>query len=119
MSPTTAGPPLGTSLRLLALLAISIVTTLTPNATAIAACAPGSNPVVCENSLPGNPASDWDVTGAGDPSIQGFATDISLNLGDTVHFKVNTNATAYRLDIYRIGFYGGLGARRVDTVRPS
>src|SRR5215472_7082597 len=26
---------------------------------------------------------------------------------------------AYRLDIYRIGYYAGMGARRVDTVRPT
>ena len=40
--------------------------------------------------------------------LQGFATDISVNTGQTVRFKVNTAATAYRLDIYRLGYYGGL-----------
>lgn len=29
-----------------------------------------------------------------------------------------TNATSYRLDIYRLGYYGGLGARRVATITP-
>src|SRR6185436_11224394 len=42
-----------------------------------------SNPIVCENAKPGNPPSDWDIVGAGDPSIQGFATAISVNLGET------------------------------------
>jgi Domain of unknown function (DUF4082)/Bacterial Ig-like domain/Bacterial Ig domain/Glycosyl hydrolases family 16 len=78
-----------------------------------------SNPIVCENALPGNPASEWDISGAGDPSIQGFATDISVNKGETVHFKVDTNATAYRLDIYRMGYYSGMGARKVASVTPS
>ena len=32
-----------------------------------------SNPIVVENSLPGNPASQWDISGAGDLTIQGFA----------------------------------------------
>ena len=48
------------------------------------------NKIVLENALTGNPASEWDVTGAGDSSIQGFATDISAAPGDTVQFKVDT-----------------------------
>jgi N,N-dimethylformamidase beta subunit-like protein/uncharacterized protein DUF4082/Big-like domain-containing protein len=75
--------------------------------------------VYCENLKPGNPPSQWDIIGAGDPSIQGFATDISVNRGDTVQFKVKTNAQAYHLDIYRLGYYGGSGARLITTVTPS
>ena len=52
---------------------------------------PIQNAIVCENSKPGNPPSEWDVSGAGDPSIQGFATDISVDHGQTVHFKIDTN----------------------------
>ena len=82
-------------------------------------CSAPPNPIVAENCLAGNPASEWDITGIGDPSIQGFATDISVNRGSTVSFKVDTNATAYRFDIYRMGYYDGLGARKVATVNPS
>ena len=78
-----------------------------------------SNPIVVENAKPGNPSSEWDIDGAGDSSIQGFATDISVNKGETIRFKIKTNATNYRLDIYRLGYYGGLGARKVATVTPS
>ena len=46
-------------------------------------------------------------------------TDISAAPGDTVRFKINTTASAYRLDIYRMGYYGGLGARKVATIRPT
>ena len=77
------------------------------------------NAIVAENCLPGNPASEWDISGAGDSTIQGFATDISVNQGGTVNFKINTTATAYRLDIYRMGYYGGNGARKVATVNAS
>ncbi|MEU8267314.1 DUF4082 domain-containing protein [Sphaerisporangium sp. NPDC049002] len=83
-----------------------------------AACPPTS--VICiENSLPGNPASEWDVPGAGDSNIQGYATQMSVNIGETVQFKVDTDATAYRMDIYRIGYYGGMGARLIATIQPS
>jgi hypothetical protein len=74
---------------------------------------------VAENCLPGTPASTWDIVGVGDTTLQGYATDISVNRGATINFKVNTNATAYRLDIYRMGYYGGQGARLVTTVNPS
>jgi hypothetical protein len=81
--------------------------------------ASASNEVSVENQLPGAPPSEWDVSGAGDPTIQGFATDISVDAGDTVVFKVDTDATDYRLDVYRLGWYDGLGARLVTTIQPS
>jgi hypothetical protein len=85
-----------------------------------APCTPtAANPIACENSKLGNPASEWDITGAGDGNIQGFATDISVNRGETVHFKILTGSTDYRLDIYRLGYYNGLGARKISTVQPS
>ena len=31
-------------------------------------------------------------------------------------FKIDTSATAYRIDIYRLGYYGGMGARKVATI---
>jgi hypothetical protein len=74
---------------------------------------PVVNPVACENSQPGAPPSQWDVSGAGSSTIQGFATDISVNVGQTVHFKIKTPARSYRLDIYRLGYYQGLGARLI------
>lgn len=83
------------------------------------ACSSPANSIVAENCLVGNPASEWDITGIGDPSIQGFATNISVTRGRTVSFKVNTSAASYRFDIYRMGYYGGLGARKVATVMPS
>ena len=83
-------------------------------------CAPPvENPIVCENSLPGTPASEWDIVGAGDPSIQGFATEMSVAAGETVRFRIDTAATAYHVDVYRLGWYNGLGARKVATIAPS
>ena len=50
-------------------------------------------------------------------NIEGFATDISVNQGTTVSFKIDTNSTNYRIDIYRLGYYGGDGARKVATIQ--
>jgi hypothetical protein len=87
-------------------------------------CTPAmANDIVCENSKPGNPPSEWDISGAdsgaGDLTIQGFATDISVNQGQTIFFKINTNANAYTIEIYRIGYYNGNGARKIATFAPS
>src|SRR5262245_38930024 len=79
----------------------------------------GPNPIVCENQNTGAPASEWDVFGSGDATIQGFATDISVNRGQTVHFKVKTTASTYQIGIYRLGYYNGMGARRIATIAPS
>ncbi len=70
------------------------------------------NAIQVENALTGNPKSEWDIVENGDPSIQGFATDVSVNVGGTIYFKINTDAAAYSIDIYRLGYYGGLGARK-------
>jgi len=77
------------------------------------------NPIPCENSKPGTDSSIWDVSGAGDTSIQGFATDISVNVGGTIVFKINTSSTNYSLSIFRMGYYQGNGARLITTVSPS
>ena len=86
-----------------------------------APCDSPANAIVAENCKTDGVAdsSVWGISGAGDTSIQGFATDISVNKAETVHFKIKTDATAYRLDIYRMGYYGGNGARKVATVQVS
>ena len=77
------------------------------------------NDIVQENRLPGDPSTEWDINGWGDPTIQGFGHDISINRGETIFFKIKTDSTNYRIDIYRMGYYSGMGARRVDTIEPS
>src|SRR6202158_3268739 len=85
-------------------------------------CSPAmANDIVCENTKAGTPPSQWDIStkDAGDPSIQGFATDISVAQGGTISFKVKTTASAYHLDVYRMGYYAGNGARLITTLSPS
>ncbi len=82
-------------------------------------CGAGINPIVCENQKAGSPSSDWQINGAGDPTIQGFATAFSIAPGQTQQFKIDTNANAYTIGVYRMGYYGGFGARLVASVAPS
>ena len=107
----------GTAKGVLLLLAVVAISVTGSRVTTLAqTCDPQVNPVVCENQLPGNSSSEWDVGGAGDSGLQGFATDISVNKGETVHFKVDTLASTFTIDIYRLGYYAGAGARRVATI---
>src|SRR6266568_352266 len=80
-----------------------------------ASCSSPANAIEAENCLAGTPQTTWDLPNqdAGDPSIQGFATEISVNQGNTVSFKINSTASAYHIDIYRMGYYQGNGARLV------
>ncbi len=79
------------------------------------------NAIVTENANPGVPASQWDISNNGDgtygdKSIQGFATDISVNKGQTINFKITiTTGTdfKYGIKIYRVGYYQGNGARLI------
>ncbi len=81
---------------------------------------PAGNKIACENSKPGTDPAVWDdMSGAGDESIQGFSTDISVNVGQRIDFKIDTDASSYAITIYRIGYYQGLGARRIASVTPS
>jgi hypothetical protein len=73
------------------------------------------NAIVTENALAGNPYSDWGVTSSADfrnVNINGYATQISVNKGSTVHFKIDGQAgVPFTIQIYRLGYYNGNGAR--------
>ena len=105
---------------LVALVAALVVLAAEGLATAPQALAACANPVACENALPGDPQSDWAVQGIGDESIQGYATSMSVNVGQTESFKIKTPSTNYHIDILRLGYYGGDGARKVAAnIKPT
>jgi hypothetical protein len=114
--------PMSSSIARRTLLVLGVFLLLAAGAglTASKAAAACANPVACENALPGDPAGDWQIQGAGDPTIQGFATSMSVNVGQTESFKINTPSTNYHIDILRLGYYGGDGARIIQAnIKPS
>lgn len=78
-----------------------------------------ANVIDIENAKTGTPETQWQVSNTGSTTIQGYATAISLMAGQTVEFKVSTPSSNYRVDIYRMGYYGGDGARLVTSIQPS
>ena len=99
--------------RLILCLLLAVLLSLVSLVTARPAAAACANTIACENQLPGDPTSDWQVNGIGDSTIQGFATSMSVNAGQTENFKISTPSTSYHIDILRVGYYQGNGARKV------
>jgi hypothetical protein len=106
------------SLLVLILVAAGLTLPGAGPASAADPCTPLINPIACENSKAGTPKSTWDVSGSGSAALQGFSTQISVNVGETVNFKIDSSANSYRVDIYRMGYYGGNGARLIGSVNP-
>jgi hypothetical protein len=74
------------------------------------------NQVQRENRLPGTRA--WALTQtASEGQIVGYASEVSVLPGQVVHFHVSTSPAApYQIYIYRLGWYGGTGARQVACI---
>jgi hypothetical protein len=83
-----------------------------PQSSFAAACDPPvTNPVACENSKPGDDPDTWEIFREGDDSLQGYATQMSVNKGQTISFKIKAASSNFHIDVYRLGYYGGMGAR--------
>jgi hypothetical protein len=76
--------------------------------------------VVDENRMPGS--LDWFLPQQStSPLIEGFTTSFSHYPGDAVQFKLDCRriprrVDGYQLQIYRMGYYNGTGARLVDSL---
>jgi len=92
-----------------------------PGSTAGAEPASGSasNPIRAENALSGTDQASWLPPAYPPTSIEGYASEISVLPGENVHLHVGTNdGYRYRIEVYRLGWYGGQGARLL-TCLPS
>ena len=83
-----------------------------------------NNPIVRENRKQGS--ADWQLTRVRyDKSLQrtalieGYCSRQSVKAGQQLDIMVSTSPQrSYRLDIYRTGYYGGLGGRLVKSIGP-
>jgi hypothetical protein len=75
-----------------------------------------NNRVQMENALPGDrywTAATQDPSFS-NPPIEGYAGASSVRPGGTITFQVSTNPPArYRIEVSRLGWYGGAGGRRI------
>jgi hypothetical protein len=82
------------------------------------------NPTVVENQQPGT--DTWQLGREGfrisddaRGQIKGYASATSVNKGESISFHISARpAQDFTADIYRMGWYGGLGARLMARVGP-
>jgi hypothetical protein len=84
-----------------------------------------TNPIMLENQQAGTEA--WQLGDRyGRPyatdtagQIKGYASAVSVNKGGSIDFHVSVNpAQTFTIDVYRIGWYQGLGARLMQQIGP-
>lgn len=78
-----------------------------------------------ENAKPG--ARDWQLTrmrldkngGFRSPSIEGYCSRLSVRAGEALDIFVSMKPAArFKIEIFRTGYYGGLGARLMTELGP-
>jgi N,N-dimethylformamidase beta subunit-like protein len=58
----------------------------------------------------------WKITNpARNNEIEGYGSAPSVNRGDSITFSVNTASLEYKLEVFRMGWYGGAGARKMQA----
>ncbi len=98
-------------------LAVSIIAflcllgALPATAQAAEPCASPANSVVAENCLPGS--GQWFVEPV-DYSINAFVFPPSVNTGEPIPLYFDAGGRAVLISVFRLGYYGGAGARLVE-----
>ena len=93
---------------------------------------PPLNAIQAENQKPGTPA--WQIgqypylnSNDTDQWIRGYASAVSINRGDRITFNITVNpyswkttpaSVPYTIDVYRVGWYNGLGGRLMKHLGP-
>src|SRR3982750_71682 len=70
-----------------------------------------ANYIQTENAKPGS--TEWKLANPGYASsvIEGYASLTSVNRGGRILLFVNTQESTYKMDIFRMGYYGGAGGQ--------
>ena len=74
---------------------------------------PTSAAIIAENARTGT--AWWVTTNQAAGDIEGYADQVSAQVGETVTLRVNTRASTFHVEAFRMGYYQGIGARRVWT----
>jgi hypothetical protein len=89
-----------------------LVVILTLACGALVSPALAANPIQTENTQAGTTA--WYVPQAPPPAVEGYVSELSVLPGQTLRLHVSTEPAArYRVEVYRLGWYGGLGGRLI------
>jgi hypothetical protein len=77
---------------------------------------PDANPIVAENL--GDGTDRWDIVPPRKPAIEGYASETSAAPGQSFHLHVRPGSEGdrYRVNVYRLGWYGGEGGRLMTCI---
>lgn len=79
--------------------------------------------VAAENALTGTPRATWDLPTTdlgGIATLQGFCDGFTANRDETANFKIaQSDGAGWSAEVFRLGYYGGNGARSYGTLAPS
>lgn len=94
-------------------------------ALAVRAAGAARSPIIAENRRPGT--TEWQLSRARVdpvqtyrcPWIEGFCSRTSVRPGERIDLKLSTNpASSVTVDLYRLGYYGGMGGRHLTRLGP-
>jgi len=109
--------------RKVGIVAVTVVAVVAATLALVAASASAAdNAIQTENALPGT--DTWKLGRPGfqtandlDKQIKGYASATSVNKGETIDLKVTVSPPQpFTVQVFRMGWYGGQGARLVATV---
>ena len=78
--------------------------------------AAAANAIQTENAKPGTPNWYDFAASATQDAINGYGSKISVNHGDSIDFYITTTAASFTIDVFRTGYYQGIGARLVASL---
>lgn len=80
--------------------------------------------IATENARTGTARTLWDLPDGqfgGCPDLQGFVDGLTVDRSEVVQFKIGQTGPdlSWLVQIFRLGWYGGAGARLIATLAPS
>ncbi|HJT38040.1 MAG TPA: N,N-dimethylformamidase beta subunit family domain-containing protein [Actinomycetota bacterium] len=87
-----------------------------PRAPVIVPALLNNNAIRFENRHKGDP--NWHLRYPQSNGIEGYASATSVAAGRPIRFFISTTATSYTVDVFRMGWYGGAGARLMAHIGP-
>lgn len=100
------------------------VQAVVPTAPAAAAPPSDENPIPAENRMAGTDRwqlelPGFQVTDDAVGQIKGYASATSVNKGEAIDFYITVSPVqTYTIDVYRVGWYDGKGARLMEQIGP-
>ncbi len=94
---------------------LTLVLLALPGPAAATVSCPNTNPIVNENNCKGAGSQQWQIDNGRTYDLGGFATQTSYDLGENVTLKIGAYSKTVDISIFRMGYYGGDGARLIST----